>query len=136
MMQEQFFETNDGKPMGRIVLEDGCACVVTIVGPGEKTNARGWACGRVDKLGAALANCAEVTMNKMSEGARFATMMGLVRTLNEENLLPEKYELKVFREGEEVPFKPEDLIGKLLDKVFAKFKKREEANNEDGGTEI
>ena len=131
MMQEQFFETDDGKPMGRIVLEDDCACVVTIVGPGNKTNGRGWACGRGDKLSFALANCAEVTMNKMSDDARFATMMALVRRLHDEKLLPEHYELKVFRDGEEMPLKVEDLIGMLLEKALAKAKKREEENNED-----
>ena len=131
MMQEQFFETDDGKPMGRIVLEDGCACVVTIVGPGDKTNGRGWACGRTDKLSFALANCAEVTMNKMSDGARFATMMELVRRLHDEKLLPENCELKVFRDGEEMPFKVEDLIGMLLGEFLAKAKKREEISNED-----
>ena len=130
-MKEQFFVTDDGKPMGRIVLEDDCACVVTIVGSGEKTNARGWACGRTDKLGFALANCAEVTMNKMSDDARFATMMALVRRLHDEKLLPEHYELKVFRDGEEMPFKVEDLIVMMLEKAFAKATKREEENNED-----
>ena len=131
MMQEQFFVTDDGKPMGRIVLEDDCACVVTIVGPGDKTNGRGWACGRTDKLSFALANCAEVTMNKMSDGARFATMMGLVSTLHDKKLLPENCELKVFRDGEEMPFKVEDLIVMMLEKAFAKATKREEENNED-----
>jgi hypothetical protein len=131
MMKEQFFVTDDGKPMGRIVLEDDCACVVTIVGSGDKTNARGWACGRTDKLGFALASCAEVTMNKMSDGARFATIMGLVRTLHDKKLLPENYELRVFRDGEEMPLKVEDLIGMLLGEFLAKAKKREEISNED-----
>ena len=130
-MQEQFFETNDGKPMGRIVLEDGCACVVAIVGPGEKSSARGWACGRVDKLSFALANCAAVTMNKMSDGAQFATMMELVKMVNEKNLLPEKYELKVFREGKQIPVELIELIGTLLDETMVKVTKREEASNED-----
>ena len=131
MMQEKFFETDDGKPMGRIVLEDDCACVVTIVGPGNKTNGRGWACGRGDKLSFALANCAEVTMNKMPDSARFATMMALVRRLHDKKLLPENYELRVFRDGEEMPLKVEDLIGMLLGEFLAKAKKREEARNED-----
>ena len=127
---------DDGSPICRIVLADGCSCVVTVVGPGEKTNARGWACGRADKLSFALANCAEVTMNKMSDGARFATMIEFVKRVNEENLLPEKYELKVFREGKEIPVGLIELIGTLLDETMAKVTKKEEASNEDGGTEI
>ena len=122
-MKEKFFETDDGKPMGRIVLEDDCACVVTIVGPGEKTNGRGWSYGRVDKVGFALANCAEVAMNKMPYGARFATMTALIRTLNEKKLLPEDCELKMFREGKEVPLNVEALVGMLIAKAMEALEK-------------
>lgn len=111
-MKEPFFKTKDGIPMGRMVLADDCACVMTVMDPDGC--AHGWACGFVDKLACCVANCGVVAMEDMNNSEKFATLMMLGSDLNEKKILSDKLQIKVFLNGREVPFKAEDLALKAL----------------------
>ncbi len=128
-MKEHFFRTKDGIPMGRMVLADDCACVMTVMDPDGCVH--GWACGFVDKLACCVANCAVVAMGDMNNSEKFATLMMLGSDLNEKKMLSDELQIKVFLNGREIPFKAEDLTLKVLTDILEALKKVEEENNED-----
>ena len=127
-MREHVFRTKDDIPMGRMMLADDCACVMTVMDPDGSVH--GWACGFVDKLACCVANCAVVAMGDMNNSEKFATLMMLGSDLNEKKMLSDELQIKVFLNGREVPFKAEDLALKALTDILEALEALEKGEKE------